>query len=51
MMADGTAINKWFKIRQDQLNERQRDILEGRIDLGDADGEIAMMVMMMVTAR
>ena len=40
LMADGTSINKWFKIRQDQLNERQRDILEGRIDLGDADGEI-----------
>ena len=40
LVADGSAISKWFRIRQDQLNERQKDIMERRVDLGDADGEI-----------
>lgn len=40
LMADHSAITKWFKIRQDQLMERERDIIEGRVDLGDQEGEI-----------
>lgn len=40
LIADGSAIAKWFKIRQDQLMERERDIIEGRVDLGDQEGEI-----------
>ena len=40
LVADGSAISKWFRIRQDQLNERQKDIMERRVDLGDAEGEI-----------
>jgi len=40
LRADGNAITKWFKQRQDQLMQRERDIIEGRVDLGDAEGEI-----------
>ena len=40
LLADHSAITKWFKIRQDQLMERERDIIEGRVDLGDQEGEI-----------
>ena len=40
LVADHSAITKWFKIRQDQLMERERDIIEGRVDLGDQEGEI-----------
>ena len=40
LIADGNAIAKWFKIRQDQLMERERDIIEGRVDLGDQEGEV-----------
>ena len=35
LMTDGTAVAKWFKIRQEQLFEREKDIIEGRIDFGD----------------
>lgn len=40
LIANGSAITNWFKIRQDQLMERERDIIEGRVDLGDQEGEI-----------
>ena len=28
LLADHSAITKWFKIRQDQLMERERDIID-----------------------
>ena len=40
MMADGGAIAKWYKVRQDQLDERVKAIIEGRVDMGDAENEI-----------
>ena len=40
LIPDGAAINKWWNLRQEQLFQREKDIIEGRIDLGDAEGEI-----------
>lgn len=40
LQADGSAISKWYTKRQQQLREREKDILEGRVDFGDAEGEV-----------
>jgi len=40
LVAEGNAIQRWWNIRQELLLKREQDIIEGRVDLGDADGEI-----------
>ena len=40
LIPDGNAISRWYTLRQNQLFERERGILEGSIDIGDAEGEI-----------
>ena len=40
MISDGTAISRWQQIRQDQLFQREKDIMDGRIDLGEENGEL-----------
>ena len=40
LVPDGNAISKWWTQRQDQLFQRMADITEGRVDLGDQEGEV-----------
>ena len=41
MNANGNAISKWFKYRQEELFERQAAIMEGRAEeLVDMDGDV-----------